>query len=79
MYGSKKQTLRQCADEQLLDLAYELRESILSYQEANTLAAKGPSPIDAGLLLQKAKYDFVYRQIRGRKIKSQRISPDMFQ
>lgn len=79
LYGSRKPNLRQQADDALLDLAYKLREGILSYQEADALAAKDQNLVDVDLLLQKAKYDFIYRQIRARKISSQRISPDMFQ
>ncbi|MFD1672311.1 DUF2508 family protein [Agrilactobacillus yilanensis] len=79
MRSSKKSNLRQQTDSELLDLAYELREAILAYQEADALAAQDQNPVDGELLLQKAKYDFIYRQIRIRKVKSQRISPDMFQ
>ncbi|MCH4171893.1 MAG: YaaL family protein [Lactobacillus sp.] len=78
MFGAKKPTLRQQADNKLLDLAFYLREGMLSYQEADILAANKHAEADVTLLIQKAKYDFVYRQIRARKIKSQRISPDMF-
>lgn len=78
-FRSKKPTLREQADNDLMTLAFHLREEILSYQEADNLAAKPQLPVDTQLLVQQAQYDYIYRQIRRRKLKSRHISPDMFQ
>ncbi|MCD2255444.1 DUF2508 family protein [Agrilactobacillus fermenti] len=78
-FRNKKTSIRQQADQELLDLAFVLREEILSYTEVDSLAVNGAGGQDPQLLLQKAKYDYIYKEIRRRRVSSKRIAPDMFQ
>lgn len=77
MFGRRKPTLREAGDEALLDLIYQVKDKWRSAQKTQANVRGLDQTLEIESKIQQAKFEFLYRQARQRKVASDAVSREV--
>ena len=77
MFGRRKPTLKELGDQAVLDLVYQVRDQWQLAQKTQDNVRGLDSTLEMESKIQQAKFEFLFRQARQRKVAGEAVSKEV--